>query len=165
MISISHIARTLGVVRQTIYSEIERGNSKGNYDPYFAQAQYEKRQRNKRRRSILLDKGLAEYISKSILINHLSPEKIVERLSRDPHGSPTVPRAVMTIYHAIDNGLIPGVTRESLLQRTVVVSKDGQVWIPSWAREKLGIKGGDILQFEITEDGGILYRKVKEPIG
>lgn len=158
----ANIARTLEVSRQTVYLELKRKDPQGNYDPHYAQAHYDKLQENKGRQSMLLDKSLAEYISKAILTEHLSPERIVERLTEDPHGFSAAPKSPYTIYCAIDKGLIPGVTRESLLQRTSTVFKDGQVCIPSWVREKLDIKDGDILRLEITEDGGILYKKAEK---
>lgn len=166
---VTNISRVLEVSRGTVYLELKRKDPEGNYDPYYAQAHYEKLQETKGRQSMLLDKGLAEYISKAmaeyiskaILIEHLSPERIVERLSEAPHGFPAAPKSPYTIYCAIDKGLIPGVTRESLLQRTSTVFKGGQVCIPSWVREKLDIKDGDILRLEITEGGGILYKKAE----
>ena len=159
---VTNISRVLEVSRGTVYLELKRKDPEGNYDPYYAQAQYEKLQENKGRQSMLLDKRLADYISKAILIEHLSPEKIIERLSEEPRKFPTAPKSPYTIYCAIDKGLIPGVTRESLLQKTIVVSKDGQIWFPLWLREKLDIQAGDILQFEITEDDGILYKKYEK---
>lgn len=91
------------------------------------------------------------------LIQHLSPEKIVDLLARDDKGFSDVPQSPNTIYNAIDKGLIPNVTRESLLFKSCTVFSGGQICIPRWVLEKLHIKDGDVLQLEITEENEIVY--------
>nr|WP_325258507.1 helix-turn-helix domain-containing protein [uncultured Oscillibacter sp.] len=160
--SLRNIARIMGYSPSTICYELKKRNQQGKYDPYFAQAVHEKLTETKGRQSMFLDKRMADYVSKAILEEQLSPERIVERLAEDVCGFLMVPQSPNTIYRAIDDNLIPGVTRESLLQRTSTVFKGGQVCIPSWVREELDIKDGDILRLEITEDGGILYKKAEK---
>lgn len=105
---------------------------------------------------------MAEYISGLILEEHLSPEKIVDLLAEDDRGFPDVPQSPNTIYNAIDKGLIPNVTRESLLSNSCTVFSGGQICIPKWVLDKLEIRDGDILQLEVTENGEMIYRKAEK---
>ena len=57
-----------------------------------------------------------------------------------------------TIYSAIDRGLIPNVTRESLYTRNATVFSDGMIHLPKWVREKLSINDGDNLLVEVDDD-------------
>lgn len=157
--SISNIASVLGCHRATIYKELEKGNWKGDYNPYHAQSRYELNAKKKGRSDKLSDMSLARYISDLILKEHLSPEKIIALLADDNRGFSGVPRSSKTIYSAIDKGLIPNVTRESLLRKYSTVFNDGQICIPQWVLEKLGIKDGDVLLLEVTEANEIVYRK------
>ena len=158
--SILEVANALGVHRSAVYREIERGGMEGGYDPYYAQSLYEGRLKKKGRPECKLsNKDLAEYISGLILEEHLSPEKIVDLLAEDDRGFPDVPQSPNTIYNAIDKGLIPNVTRESLLSKSCTVFSGGQICIPKWVLDKLEIKDGDMLQLEITENGEMIYRK------
>lgn len=157
--SINDIANTLGYSRTTIYNELERGNWKGEYDPYFAQSQHESKAKKKGRSDILSDENLARYISDLILKEHLRPEKIVTILAENNKGFYDVPQSPKTIYTAIYKGLIPGVTRESLFKKYSTVFNDGHICIPQWVLEKLGIKDGDILLLEVTQSNEIVYRK------
>lgn len=161
--SILEVANALGVHRSAVYREIERGSAEGGYDPYYAQSLYEGRLKKKGRpKCKLSNKDLAEYISALILKEHLSPEKIVDLLAEDDRGFHDVPQFPNTIYNAIDKGLIPNVTRESLLSKACTVFSGGQICIPKWVLDKLDIKDGDILQLEITENGEIIYRKAEK---
>lgn len=157
--NINDIANTLGYSRMTIYNELERGNWNGNYNPYFAQAQHELNVKQQGRPSKFLDTDLAKYIANLILKEHLSPEKIVVLLAEDNKGFSGVPRSSKTIYSAIDRGLIPGVNRESLKKKHSIVFNNGQICIPQWVLEKLEIKDGDMLLFEVTKFNEIVYRK------
>ena len=95
-----------------------------------------------------LNPQLAEHIASLILNRKLSPEKIVDELREYETGS----ISIQTIYHSIDKGLIPGVTRESLHTDTVTVFSDGQICIPKWGRNLLDISDGDKLHFEVIEN-------------
>lgn len=156
------IANTLEYHYGTIYKELERCDSKEKYNPYYAQRQYERNSKKKGRSGILCDMELAKYISDLILIEHLSPERIVAFLAQDDKGFSGVPQSANTIYSAIDKGLIPGVTRETLLTNTSTVFSGGQVCIPKWVLDKLDIKDGDKLLLEVTGANEIVYRKVEE---
>ena len=134
------IANALGFHFTAVYKEIARGNSEGSYDPYYAQSLYEKKLKRKGRSDILSDMELAKYISDLILIEHLSPEKIVALLAEDDKGFSDVPQSKNTIYSAIDKGLIPNVTRKSLFPKVSTVFSGGQVCIPKWVLDKLNIK-------------------------
>lgn len=158
--SVTYIAEDLGFCRATIYNEINRSGSKTNYDPYYAQLQYEEKEKNKGSKPKLSDVGLAKYISELILEQHLSPEKIVLLLAKSKNIFSNVPTSEKTIYSAIDAGLIPGVTRESLLKKNSSVFNNGQICIPKWVLDKLSIKNGDVLELELTEDGKIVYSKL-----
>lgn len=92
---------------------------------------------------------MAEYISGLILEEHLSPEKIVDLLAEDDRGFPDVPQSSNTIYNAIDKGLIPNVTRESLLGSRAMVITQIAFEIP--LEIQAGIDAGALLRF-----GGII---------
>lgn len=159
--SVSDIAKAIGVCYQTIYYELQKNSYEGSYDPHYAQQQYEKNLKNKGRTEILSDRDLAKYISDLILIQHLSPERIVEKLAENDRGFSDVPKSSHTIYSAIDKGLLPNVTRESLLSRSSTVFCGGQICIPKWVLDKLSINDGDVLLLEITDDNEIVYKKAK----
>ncbi len=159
--SILEIANVLGVHRSAVYREIERGSIEGCYDPYCAQSLYEERLKKKGRPECKLsNEDLAEYISGLILMEHLSPEKIVDLLAEDDKGFPDVPQSPNTIYNAIDRGLIPNVTRESLLSKSCTVFSGGQICIPKWVLDKLKIEDGSTLQMEVTKENEIIFRKI-----
>lgn len=157
--SVSEIADTLNVHRGTIYKELKRFDSRESYNPFYAQLQYERKSRNKGRTEILSDTNLVKYISDLMLTEHLSPEKIVTVLAENNKEFSDVPQSVNTIYSAIDKGLIPNITRESLLPKVSTVFSGGQVCIPKWVLDKLDIKDGDELLLEVTKDNEIIYRK------
>lgn len=156
------IADTLGLHSNTIYNELKRGDLDGSYNPYYAQSLHEKNSKNKGRTDKLSDVNLAKYIADLILTEQLSPEKIVDLLAEDNRGFSNVPHSAVTIYSAIDKGLIPGVTRDSLLTKCSTVFNNGQVCIPKWVLDKLDIKDGDVLLLEVTEDNEIVYRKAEK---
>ena len=70
-----------------------------------------------------------------------------------------MPLSVNTIYSAIDNGLIPGVTRNSLHPTKAKMFSNGMVCIPKWIREEFGFHDGDSFSVEVQKDGAILFRK------
>ncbi len=157
----SEIARTVGTNRATVYREIERGSVNGAYDPEFAERTYRSQLSRKGARPILsADPELARYISDMILTEKLNLTRVLERLQAEDRFE-TVPRSRMTLYAAIDHGLIPGVTRESLNADTVIVSPGGQIRIAQWVRSRLGIREGDRLRFE-TDGDSIRFWKDKD---
>ena len=156
----TEIARAVGTNRATIYREIDRGSVNGAYDPEFAERSYRSQLAQKGAQPILsADPKLAQYISELILQERLNLTQVLERLRTEARFS-AVPRSRMTLYAAIDHGLIPGVTRESLNSDTVAVSPGGQIRIAQWARSRLNIREGDKLHFEV--DGNWLrFRNVE----
>ena len=133
----------------TVYREIKRGSVNGSYDPNCADEAYQQHLSEKGPEAILsLNPQLAEHIASLILNRKLSPEKIVDELQEYETGS----ISIQTIYHSIDKGLIPGVTRESLRTDTVTVFSDGQICIAKWGRNLLDIADGDKLHFEVIEN-------------
>lgn len=68
-----------------------------------------------------------------------------------------VPLSRNTIYNAIDNGLIPGVTRDSLHSKETTVFNGGNIILAKWLRDELDIKDGDTLHFEISGDKKIIF--------
>ena len=149
--SVSDIAKFLGKARSSIHMEIKRCQNLGQYNAKFAHEDYQKNNNNKSKSAILkLDKKLSEYISKMILEDSLSVVKIINRLkSEDYPNSPTSPR---TIYTAIDNGLIPNVTRETLLlnRKKTHMFSNGLIKIPKWIRDELGLKDNQDLTIDIV---------------
>lgn len=158
---VSEIAEDLGYCYVTIYKELERCGSQADYNPYYAQSIYKNNSKKKGRIGKLSNAELAKLISDLILIEHLSPEKIVALLKEDNRGFSNVPHSAKTIYSAIDKGLIPNVTREVLMRNVSTVFSGGHICIPKWVLDKMDIKDGDMLSFEITKEDEIVYRKVK----
>lgn len=157
--SIAKIAKTLGYHQATIYRELERNTTNGIYNPYQAQSLYDKKLKEKGPAEKLSNPELAKYISDLILVKHLSLEKIVFLLAEDNHGFSDVPQSTTTIYSAIDKGMIPGVTRETLQTKYSTVFSNGQICIPKWVLDRLDIKDGDVLLLEITKKNEIIFKK------
>jgi len=161
----SEIARILGVNRATIYNEIKRGTVNGTYEPEYA---HEKSLENKAKCGapsiIALEPGLAELIAQLIQNEHKKPEEIIQLLQKKSYRQQykRLPKSPHTIYDAIHKGMIPGVTIQDLKKCETTVFNNGQIHIAGWVREKLGIQDGDILSFEITDDGKLLLQKIKE---
>ena len=155
------IARALGVHNATIYREIERGSVNGIYNPNKSEEQYRDHLSEKGPQALCsMSPDLAEYIAKLILEEHLSPARIIDRLEHEEKWS-TFPKSKPTIYSAIDNGLIPGVTRESLNSYMTTMFSDGQIHIAKWVRKQLDLNDGDELLFEII-DNKIVFRKAND---
>lgn len=153
------IALALGVCRSTVYNEISRGMVDGRYEPKYAEERYRQYLLEKGRTPILsLNSELANYISKLILEDHKSPEQIMELL-RSNEKFKSVFTSVNTIYNAIDRGLVPKVSRESLRSNTTTVFNDGQIHIAKWAKELLDIKDGDMLHIEVEGNKLIFTKK------
>lgn len=65
-------------------------------------------------------------------------------------------------YRAIDVGLIPGVTRESLRSDRTKMFSDGMICVPTWIREELGLNDGDSFHIAVSPDGCISLKKVQQ---
>ena len=160
--SLKEIAEKLGVHISTIYREIKRFEKPSQYNPEIAQYVYSKELEAKGRKPKLqLDPNLAKYISQLILQESLSPVEIIDRLRLENY--PNFPSSKTTIYAAIDSGLIPSVTRETLLlkrKRTHMFS-NGLIKIPKWICEELDLKDNEELYIDIA-DGKIIINKSKK---
>lgn len=156
-----NIAQELGIGIRSIYNEIKRGTINGNYEPAYAQNEYNKKKINKGNQPILsTNTELANYISVQILDKHKSPEQIINALKKHKKFKGAITSS-KTIYSAIYNGLIPNVTKESLYAYQTHVFNDAQLTIPKWVREQLNISNGDTFNIEV--DGNkIIFTKVDE---
>lgn len=155
------VAAQLGVHNATIYREIIRGTVNGEYNPDYAEERHQALWKNKGSAPIVSgDTELACAIAKLILEDKLSISQVLERLQTEG-AFKVFPQSRITLYRAIDKGLIPGVTRDSLKPDTTTVFHDGQIHIAKWARETLDIHDGDTLSFEI-DNGKIIFSKTAE---
>lgn len=149
------IANTLGFHRSAIYREIKRGSVNGIYSPEVSENLYQEKLSHTGKEAILSSNPqLAQTIADYILKDHLSPKNIASKLNMAITHN--------TIYNAIDNGLIPGVTRENLRAKETKVFNNGTICLASWLREELDIKDGDTLHFEVTEDKRIIFTKIED---
>lgn len=154
------IAEALGVCVGSVYNELKRGSLKGEYDPEYAEGIKQTYLRQKGPQLMLEDNPeLVGRIAAMILEEHLSPERIIERFKQEGFANGKFPLSDRTIYTAIDRGLIPNVTRDSLNVNTTSIYGD-VLRFPSWFRNKLGIQDGDIFRFEATDSGQIILTKV-----
>jgi IS30 family transposase len=162
-VPVETIADALGFHPSAIYREIKRGKVNGIYSPENSEERYQEHLRDKGKKAIIsTNPELAQAISDYILKDHLSPQKIIDALKERADEFPELPETRPTIYNAIDNGLIPGVTRDSLRSEETTVYNNGNVFLATWLREELGIKDGDTLHFEVTEDKKIIFTKIKD---
>ena len=153
------IAIKLGVSLATVYRELKRCNDSSKYNPEIVQQSYEKMMLCKGQKSKLeLNPELAKYISKLVLQEELSPAQIVDRLRTENY--PERPSSRNTIYAAIDKGLIPHVTRETLLlkRKKTHMFSNGLINVPKWICEELDIHDNDELNIDI-EKGKIIIKK------
>lgn len=152
----SVIAKELNVSIETVYREIKRGSINGFYDPNYSQKRYEQLNNAKGRpHKLFIDKNLAQKISDLILNQNFSPEQCIKKLKSENISCPSK----QTIYVAIDNNLIPNVTRESLHKKTTTMFSQGNIYIPNWIREKLKLNDGDSLFIKVENEEIILKKK------
>lgn len=154
------IAERLGVHLSTVYREIKRGTAPqtDEYDPDYAERRYQVNLSNKGKTPCLEENtDMALAISKLIREEGLSPEEAIKKLKRDTNLQvPSKP----TVYAAIDRGIIPDVSRETLHAKSTSVFSNGLLHLPKWVREKLNIKDGDELLI-CLEDETIILRRAK----
>ena len=155
-VKIRSIAEHLDVSQATIYREINKGkNEKGVYSPLYAHNNYLKMLKEKGLKPLLnINTELAKTISYFILKDNLSISKIVNKLKKENN----ITISKNTIYSAIDNSLIPNVTRKNLNPKTTKVFSKGLVQLPKYIREKLNINDGDIVNIKI-KDNKIIIEK------
>ena len=160
--SVSAIAKKIGCHYTSVARELERGrDASGCYNPDHAQQQYGERLKEKGAPSILgADQELAQYISNLILQERLSPERVIERLKNVEDKFPRHPKSANTIYSAIDNGEIPGVTRDSLVSDTTRLFSGCQIQIAKRFQEQLGLYDGMEMKMWLSEDGVLCYKPI-----
>lgn len=147
------IAEALGICVCSVYKELKRGTLNGTYDPEYAQKVTPSRQ--------MLENNpeLADRIAAMILDEHLSPNKIIERFKQEGLVNGNYPLSNRTIYTAIDRGLIPNVTRDTLNAHTVTMCSK-TLRLPLWFKNKLGLRDGDIFRFESNSAWQIILTKI-----
>lgn len=154
------IANALGIHNSSLYRELERGSLSGEYDPDYAEGTKQAYLRQKGPQLMLeANPELVGRIAAMILEEHLSPAKIIECFKQEGFEDGEFPLSIITIYSAIDRGLIPNVTRDSLNSNTTSIYDD-VLRFPSWFRTKLGIQDGDIFRFETNDAGQIILTKI-----
>lgn len=153
------IASRLGVCHQTIYRELERGNTENGYRAQAGQSRYEEQFQSKGRKPMIENNvKLQEFIRREILENGKSIESISKELSSLGKESGLSGASYGTIYRAIQLGYIPGISKETFLNRLATIQKDGSLYIPKWFLEKYGLTHGQ--QFEISYDGDHIILKM-----
>jgi IS30 family transposase len=160
--SVTFIANALNKTYQTIYFELKRCKSCSNYSAGYAQQDYIRRNEGNGRKPLLeIDENLAQYISKLILEESLSPVEIINRLRSENYS--IFPSSKTTIYAAIDGGLIPSVTRQTLLlkRKKTHMFSNGLIKIPRWICNELDLKDNEDLDINIV-DGKIVIKKSEE---
>ena len=107
-----------------------------------------------------IDKELAQYISKLILEDSLSPVDILKRLREENY--PGIPLSKNTIYNAIYNGLIPFVSRNTLLQKHKTkkthMFSNSLIKVPKWICKELNLQDNEVLDIDVI-DGAIIIKK------
>ncbi|MCI9222967.1 MAG: hypothetical protein HFF22_06300 [Oscillospiraceae bacterium] len=153
------IAKALGICTSSVYNELRRGTLNGIYDPEYAEGIKQTYLRQKGPKLMLeYNPELVNRIAVLILNEHLSPERIIERFKQEGFADGEYPLSDRTIYTAIDRGLIPNVTRDSLNADTTSMYDD-VLRLPTWFRNKLGLRDGDIFKFESNDFGQIILTK------
>ena len=93
--------------------------------------------------------GIVDFISECVLVKRLSPDKISELLNEDKRFSGYDVTGT-AIYNAICDGVIPGVTRESLRVDITTMQTGGSLVIPKWMREEYGYFKGEMLDIKMV---------------
>ena len=158
----SEIADRMKVHNSTIYREIKRGSINGKYDPIYSENLYRLQMSEKGVKSnFTTNPELGKYVADLILKKKLSVLQVIETLEKGRKFE-SFPTTSTTIYSAIDNGLIPGVTRENLRSDTTTVFSDGNIHIAKWIRELLNLKDGDELRVTVIGNK-IVFSKKNNP--
>lgn len=159
-VSATQIAHSLGKHRSTVYYEINRGTIDGKYDPEYAEKDRLVNLEKKGRPKAILDDNpdLAQFVSDCILVKKLSPKSIIDLLNEDPQFRGVI-KSPNTIYKAIDDGLVPSVTRENLRPDTVKMFSGGHIMLPTWMRNEYGFSDGDCFFIEVSADGKVVLTK------
>ncbi len=171
--SLSDIAAQVKCNTQTIYDEVKRGGGTRagrwqEYDPEKAQCYAEKNRKESGKNlpakdPIFNDEALAQYISELILQEGLNVQQVIRCLEENPPSRfARLPKSRNTIFAAIDAGLIPGVTRETLQTKTVQIYCNDIIHIPQWVIRRLSLQNGDCFSIDVTENTIVLTKAEKE---
>ena len=87
-------------------------------------------------------------------------QQVIRWLQQErPERFKRLPKSRNTIFAAIDSGLIPGVTRDTLKTRTVRLFSGDLVHIPQWVIRQLELCDGDEFSIELRGAAIILKKK------
>lgn len=154
------ISQILGFRSSSIYREIKLGIVDGKYDAARSHERYLETRNSQGRKSILnINPDLAMRISYLIRVQELSPRLVIEELKKEQY--PNCPASYTTIYSAIDAGLIPCVTRETLRSKKTHMFSNGLIKIPQWICEELNLKDNEELTID-TSHGRIIIQKCED---
>lgn len=161
--SAPEIAHEIGVHHDTIYQELKRCGGATQYDPDAAETQAAQKRKKQNNfapdRQIFEDAELAQRVSDLILEDGLNIQQVIDWLQTEDAGCfKRLPKSRNTIFAAIDGGLIPGVTRETLKTRTVKLFSGDLVHIPQWVIHELDLHDGDVFAIEVTKQSIILEK-------
>lgn len=149
------IAQQLKVDVRTIYNEIKRGTINGKYSAeYSINKTLQSNKAKGKTPKLLADKNLAFYLSLLILEEHLSINQVIKRCKEMNIACPSK----QALYTAIDRGLIPNVTRNSLKPNTTTMFSNGLVQIPKYMRAELNLQDKDVLKI-ILDGNKIIIEK------
>ena len=149
------IAEYLNVNIRTIYNEINRGTINGRYSAeYSINKTLQSNKAKGKTPKLLVDKNLAFYLSLLILEEHLSINQVIKRCKEMNIACPSK----QALYTAIDRGLIPNVTRNSLKPNTTTMFSNGLVQIPKYMRAELNLQDKDVLKI-ILDGNKIIIEK------
>lgn len=158
--TLREIAKEVGVTPSTISQELKKGDAlgNGNYNAEYAEKQTQLKRANcKMQPTLSMNRELSARIAELILQEGQSPEQA--RITLQAENPASKIASINTIYRAIDSGLIPGVTRDSLLSKKTKMFSNGYICIPKWVRDEFHFCNGDIFSIEISADGTILLKK------
>ena len=157
-LGVSRIAEQMGISKSTISRELRRGTINGEYDADYAEKHSQEVLRAKGpTRKVFMAPGIVDFISECVLVKRLSPDKISELLNEDKRFSGYDVTGT-AIYNAICDGVIPGVTRESLRVNITTMQAGGSLVIPKWMREEYGYFKGEMLDIKMVGNKIVLTR-------
>ena len=162
-LSAPNIAREIGVHHDTIYQELKRCKP-GQYDPESAQADAVKKSKGQNNfpsdGQMFEDQALAKCVADLILEDGLNVQQVIRWLQEDmSERFQRLPKSRNTIFAAIDHGLIPGVTRDTLKTKTVRLFSRDLIHIPRWVIRQLDLHDGDEFCIEVNRESIILKKK------
>ena len=164
--SFGKIGTSLGFCTTTISLEVKRGSPTGrprDYDPAYSNERAKMAREGIGRVPILENnRAVAGRIAKMILVDKLTVPEVTKRLAVGDCNNPKCPISINTIYRAIDEGLIPGVSRETLIPTKSKMSSGGFICIPQGLRQRFDFRDGDIFEIEAFDDGKIVLTKLQK---